>query len=425
MKAQTIINRSAVEEPISKTKECVFSPEDCQTIFTDYNDTNRPYSKSLARLYANEFLRGAWHFNGENIIFAIDPEGNEHLVSGQHRFGGFLIACELFEKNKEQWPNALLEFRVNVTTGVDLEVADSVDTGKSRNHSDVLYRNPLVDTYITAEWNSNTSRRNRWCKCLATAARVVWQRQGGKTVSSAEKFVTSEMLTFIADEHPGLPTFVTMVMNADDGDGGHGGMKKISTAYMAAFCYLASLDAEGNEVGESVDAIEVFLSQVATGTGFSTGDASHAITGYWNSLPAGSKDRDTEVCGPLVKCLNALLSQEKTSASKLKLNAKELKSYKEVPPLLAGWDTAMFEYAAEVRADEVAAKEAAKEEREAAKEAAKAERERLKAEKELEQAEGSGKKKVSKKKVAKKKVAKKKATTVKPEDIPVDDEKWE
>ena len=304
-----------------------------------------------------EFLRGKWLDNGENYIFSEDKTGAEHMVSGQHRAAGLVMAQAMYDKDPESWPDAQLEVPTLFTRGVCHETADSVDTGKVRNHADVRFRSPLVDEYIPDEWNSSEARRKKWCKALATAARVVWQRQDGKTVSSAEKFVTSEMLQFIGEEHPDLPWFVTLVMNADDGDGGHGGLKKVSIAYMIALCYIACLDAEGTPVESSIEKVEVFLDHLAQGTGYESGDAAHALAGFWNGLEPGSKDRDLDISGPIVKALNALLEGESITARQVKLTKKERTQYREFPPLLAGWDEAAFEYAAEVRAAEAEVEE--------------------------------------------------------------------
>jgi hypothetical protein len=410
MTATKYLKKTACKDPVSTTRECVLTIDDAAHILDNYNDTNRPLSKSLAKLYSLEFLRGEWKFNGENIIFATDSEGNEHLVSGQHRLLALIMAAERYHSSPSEWPSAQLEMRVNITTGIPLETADSVDTGKPRNHTDVLFRSELVDNHISEDWNASAAKRKKWCRTLATAARVVWQRQGGKTVSSAEKFVTSEMLLFIEQEHIDLCKFVTMVMDADAGDGGHGGLTKVSHAYMAAFCYMATLTDERVVDEDIKDKVENFLDQVAQGTGFSSGDPAHAITGYWNSLPPGSKDRDTEVCGPLVKCLNALIDGSKVTPSKLKLSKKELDTYRTNPPLLTGWDTAAFEYAAEVKAEAAIAQEEA-----VAEAAAEAAEDVVEV---TEEAVSTVKRK------PKKKAAKKKPVVLDPQDIPEVDE-WE
>lgn len=337
-----------------KTNSVIITPETATKFLEGFNNENRPLSKSLAGTYANEFLRGKWTETGEPLIYGVDSEGGEHLISGQHRLVGLCMAQEMYDADKKYWKNAVLELKTQLTTGVPMENADDVDKGKSRSHTDVLYRSPVVDSMIPDDWNNNQARRTRWCKCLATAARLVWQREGGKTVSSAQKFVHSEMLDFISQRHPELHRFVTMVMKADDNDGGNKGLK-VSLAYLAGFSYLACLGADGNLIEDNIDTVEEFLDQVAVGTGYDKGSAAHALTGYWNSLDPGSKDRDLDVSGPLVKCFNYLLEDASDVTSrKLRLTKKERTEYKSFPPLLSGWDEACYEAIASAKAEDAA-----------------------------------------------------------------------
>jgi hypothetical protein len=337
-----------------KTFNVVLTPETASQFLDGFNTENRPLSKTLASTYANEFLRGKWNENGENIIYGVNEDGDVQLISGQHRLVGLCMAQVQYDADPKYWKDAVLVMKTQVTTGVSMDFADDVDKGKTRSHSDVLYRSPIVDSMIPDQWNDSQARRTRWCKCLATAARLVWQREGGKTVSSAEKFVHSEMLEYVSDRHPELYSFVTLVMDAHDNDGGNRGLK-ISLAYLAGFSYLACLGADGKIIKDYVETIELFLDQVACGTGYEKGSAAHAITGYWNSLDPGSKNRDLDVSGPLVKCLNYLLEDATDVTSrKLKLTKKERTEYKSFPPLLQGWDEACFEAVALAKAEEVA-----------------------------------------------------------------------
>jgi hypothetical protein len=52
----------------------------------------------------------------------------------------------------------------------------------------------------------------------------------------------------------------------------------------------------------------------------------------------------------MVKCLNAVLAEEKIKPAGLKLKKKEVDNYRISPPLLRGYDTACFEYAQECKA---------------------------------------------------------------------------
>jgi len=355
----------------SKPKSEIVSRVACVTkafaagVVADHNSRNRPYSKGLAGIYANEFLRGKWKLNGEPLIF--DNKGQ--CVSGQHRLHGFLMAHQALESG-QSWPDAQSEFDCVIVSGVDPETADSVDTGKGRNHGDVLFRSPIVDRIISADWNTSAARRKKWTTCLATAARLVWLLEGGQTVSDAVKFLHSEMLAFI-ERHQNLAKFVTIILDADENDGGYGGLK-ISLAYMAALGYAWAIDTVEPLESEIVDidsdlthSFIVFAEKLASGKDFTKGSVCHAVSGYWNTLfsEKGSKDRDREIMGPFIKALNLLTptyhgdSDKGKKPSDIKLSAKERDNWSLCPIGLDGWHTMCLENIARIKANVAIAKE--------------------------------------------------------------------
>lgn len=324
-------------------------------VLEHFNGSNRPHSKAVSKLYANEMLRGQWKENGEPIIFGIDEEGNEHLISGQHRLHALLLVQKAIEAG-EQWGAAQTEFDCVIVCNVPMEAADSVDKGKTRNHADVLFRDPWLDDAITEEWNTNASRRKTFAKTLAGAARQLWLMQGGALVSSAPKFLHSEMLEFLQAQHPQLPVAVASVLNANEGDGGNEGLK-MSLSHIAAIAYAAAcVETEDGHctINSSLfGEIEVLIDCVAVGTGFDKGTAAHALTGYWNQLvsKAGTKDRDREWIAPFIRAIKAhLAGKTELRATKLKLSKKEFDNYSSFPELLDGWHAACFERAAEAKA---------------------------------------------------------------------------
>ena len=355
-------------ESLLKKAKKAESPVKCVTVrigaafaeaaLKDFNDSNRPLSKGVSRLYANEMLRGKWECNGEPIIFSVDETGKVHLISGQHRLDGLLICSKLAN---EEWPNAQTELDVVVISGVQHSTADTVDTGRSRNHADVLFRDPWVDAYFARKsgksgdsdtsWNSTVARRKAWTKTLAGAARLVWLIQGGETVSSAPKFVISEMLEFIKEQHPNLADAVTMVLDANESDSGNKGLK-MSLPHIAALAYVACVDHEGTYDSATLKDIDEFLNRLSVGTGYDKGSAEWALAAYWNKLKAesGSKDRDRDWIGPFVKALQAFLEcRTGLKVSDIALSKKERDNYNSFPQLLDGFMTASFENAARIR----------------------------------------------------------------------------
>jgi hypothetical protein len=363
MKLETLFSKAEKTLTPIKTKVLCITPAFALACLKDLNNSNRPMSRSVANLYANEMLRGQWKCNGEPIIFSVDAEGEEHLISGQHRLQGLVLAQQAIEKD-EVWPAAQTEWDAVIIYGVPHDTADTVDTGKTRTHSDVLFRDPWVDSVIPEAWNATVSKRKTWTKTLAGAARLVWLIEGGATVSSAPKFLISEMMSFIQTRHAGLANFVTMVLDANDADGGNKGLK-MSLAYLAALTYVACVeehdcfDDDGNTVvevsinSEVQDAMDVFLNQLAVGSGYDKGDPAWALAGYWNKLTAekGSKDRDRDWVGPFVKAAKAVLEgRTGLKVSDISLNKKERDGYTDFPVMFDGYHTLCFERAAAAKA---------------------------------------------------------------------------
>lgn len=361
MKLETLLSKADKSQSAIKSKVVRVNSKFALECLKNMNNSNRPMSKGVAKLYANEMLRGQWKCNGEPLIFSIDEEGNEHLISGQHRLQGLIFAQQEIEKGFD-WPVAQTEWDAVIISGVPHDTADTVDTGKARSHSDVLFRDPYVDSIIPDAWNETVAKRKAWTKTLAGAARLVWLIDGGAVVSSAPKFLISEMLSFIQNTHTELHKFVTMVLDANDSDGGNKGLK-MSLPYLAALSYVASIDTEYADItiDETVsDKIDAFLNALAVGTGYEKGDPAWALAGYWNKLTAepGSKDRDRDWVGPYVKAVKALL-EDRTGlkVSDVSLTAKERKEYNEFPIMFDGYHTAQFERAAAAKAEATAQKE--------------------------------------------------------------------
>ena len=365
---------------------CVVCDIDADTAkaLLELNTTNRPLSQSQVKLYANEMLRGKWKLNGEAIIFGTDDEGYDSIISGQHRLHALILANKLYAASPDSYENATLELHTVVIYGVNIETADSVDLGMMRKHGHVIYRDEFVDKVIPKEWSNTNSRKAKWCNTLAGAARLVWLRCGGATVSSAPKFIVSEMMEFIKDEHTNLCKFVSAILSASEEEGA--GLK-ISIPYVAGLCYMASLDSEGNIHKPTMETLLDSMLSIAQNA-VTPGSAEHAIVTYWNKLfsTPGSKDRDLDIVGPFVKGLNAIIAGEKTTAAKISLSKKEQENYTAFPPLLAGYDEACFEYAAEVKANAAKAAEEAREKAAADKETARIQKEKDRAEKEAAKA---------------------------------------
>lgn len=402
IKLEAVLKKLAVD---SRLKTCVIridKAEDAEALLERYNSTNRPLSKAQYKLYANEMLRGKWRLNGEPFIFGINDEtGEESAISLQHRLHALISAIDTYAKcpnAEEEYPDAQLYLEVAVVYNVPDDTADTVDQGMLRKHGHVLFRDEWVTGRIPEEWAKSANRKAKWCNVLAGAARLVWLRAGGATVSSAPKFVVSEMLEFIKEHHPDICDFVSATLSASEEDGA--GLK-ISLPYIAALTYLSTLDENGDGDEGTKDIVLDAVLKIAQGTA-SVGTTEHAMVAFWNKLFAspGSQDRDLDIVGPFVKFLNAIIAGEKVTAAKLTLSKKEQEAYKTHPPLLAGFDEACFIYAAEQRANAKEAAEQAKVDKEVAKAKALEEKEAVKAAKAEEAAKAKAEAEAEKAKVA-------------------------
>jgi hypothetical protein len=352
MKLDTLFSKAVKPQATNiKTKVVCITPAFALACLKDFNNSNRPMSQGVAKLYANEMLRGQWKCNGEPIIFSIDDNDMEHLISGQHRLQGLVLAQQALEK-EEVWPSAQTEWDAVIVYGVPHDTADTVDTGKTRTHSDVLFRDPWIDTVIPEAWNDKISRRKTWTKTLAGAARLVCLIEGGAIVSSAPKFLISEMLDFLQTKHPELCTFITMILDANDADAGNKGLK-MSLPYVAALTYVASLNPNGSIDEDTADKLDGFINELAVGTGYEKGDPAWALAAYWNKLTAepGSKDRDRDWVGPFVKAASAVLAGKTgLKVSDIALTKKERDGYNDFPVMFDGYHTECFERAAAAKA---------------------------------------------------------------------------
>lgn len=383
MSLSSDLSKSKLDSPI-KSVTVDINATLASLLLEKYNDTNRKMRKGSAILYSSEMLRGKWKLNGEPLIFGVDEAGKESIISAQHRLYGLVLAQKAYDANPDAYPDATLELHTVVIYGVSLETADSVDIGINRVHKDVLFRDAWTKTVIPAEWSINASRMNKWASVLAGAARLVWLRAGGATVSSAPKFLISEMLDFLKNEHSSLCRFVSSVLSSSEEEGK--GLR-MSIPYIAALSYVACLKEDGTVDKKLEHEVMDWVLRISQGTGYEVGSSEHALSSYWNQLSAqsGSKDRDIDYVGPFVKALRAFIVGEKITAAKLKLTKKEADSYVTQPILFDKWDTASFVNAVEtrqsqldefeaMRAEIVAEKEEAKVAKAEAKEAANAEK---------------------------------------------------
>jgi hypothetical protein len=166
------------------------------------NLTNRPFSLPDAEKIRQEILNKRWKLNGETII--IGNRGS--VLSGQHRLIGLILAYLDWERNtigdenfdmKEVFGNEPPTLETLVVYGVDEgdDTVNTIDTGKTRSLSDVIYRSEIFASV-------KPSDRKALARILDYAVRTVWERTGAQDAFS--KYRThAESLNFI-ERHPKL-----------------------------------------------------------------------------------------------------------------------------------------------------------------------------------------------------------------------------
>jgi len=180
------------------------------------NTRNRPFYMSLALTWAQEVLRKRWSgpngngktVNGETIIFGRTGE----VISFQHRGVGLVFAEQMrtgpdAARWAEFWDGPVVMDTIAVF-GVDEsdDVVNTVDTGKSRSESDVIYRMPYF-------LDRGTTERRVLSATLAGAAKFLWDRTGAKFEGTVRTH--AELQDFI-ERHKRLLKAVVHVVDEND-----------------------------------------------------------------------------------------------------------------------------------------------------------------------------------------------------------------
>lgn len=182
-----------------KTQTILIVPELARKWLEENVKVNRPVSDRMVKLYARAMTDGRWRENGEAITF--DKDGN--LINGQHR----LWAC--IESN--------VSFRTLVAWDVPKDAFPTIDTGKKRSASDVLFMSGMDIPYKTQ---------------LAAAIRAILSYRGGYEINQ-RVFNNDEVLEFINVEPAVIQSVKTTRLAL-------GGPLSGTASHVGAVMYLAS-----------------------------------------------------------------------------------------------------------------------------------------------------------------------------------------
>lgn len=192
---------------------------------TKNNTKNRPIDERWTTTLAYEHLRKKWRVNGETIVIGKTGE----VISGQHRLLSLIFAEQLRETDPETWGETEVTMECVVVVGVDEadDTVNTLDTGKARTLSDVLYRCELFSPLKPKD-------RQKVAGASDYAIRLLWERTGAKEDAYAPTRTHSESMDFLY-RHKKLVDCVRHLVE-EESDGSISTYLRIGTA--SGLCYL-------------------------------------------------------------------------------------------------------------------------------------------------------------------------------------------
>lgn len=215
-------------EPPKGVKDGLF-PVGGKKVWLTNNDTNRPFYQSNADYLTQEILRGNWEFNGEPMI--IGETGR--LIDGQHTGIALLNAIAEWAAHPGKWKDywetepvidKLVVFGVKETD----KVVNTVNTGRPRTLTDVLYRSKVFS-------NVKEKDRRKVSSIADWAVRLLWARTGANRNAYTPRRTHRESLFFI-ERHPKLVEAVRHIWEENGSENRIG--RYISPGYAAGLLYL-------------------------------------------------------------------------------------------------------------------------------------------------------------------------------------------
>ena len=172
-----------------------------------HNMSNRPFQMKLCLQYVQEILRKKWRSNCQNRII-----GKTGLViSGQHALIALVLANQKWLDDRHQYPlwktKPTMETLIAFGCDEDEETVDTVDTGKPRTLTDVLFRSAVFE-------GETTNKRKALSTKLDSAIRTLWDRTGVPNAFSLQQ-THSESRNFL-NQHPKIVDCVKHIFEEDN-----------------------------------------------------------------------------------------------------------------------------------------------------------------------------------------------------------------
>lgn len=194
---------------------------------------NRGVSEQLVNKFARDMIAGAWHLNGETIVFDI----NEALLDGQHRLWAIVESgCTV---------------RMCVVKGADPKSMDTYDTGRSRSFADVL---KIRGSSANPSLSSAAARWWRWYDNFRT----------GNLSTGGNPSHDELRLSF--ENHPSIETAIGLTTQHSASN------RKRTVVPGGIMTFVLSGALEANEIKA-----EQWYHQVATGENLKVGDPAYTL----------------------------------------------------------------------------------------------------------------------------------------------------
>lgn len=325
------------------------------------NTRNRPLSESWCLTLAQEHLRRRWRFNFETIV--IGKTGEVH--SGQHRLISVILAEQLRLKDLEEdgywatnWPGPVtMETLIGFGADEDDDVVNTLDTGRARSVSDVLYRSELLRKYPS-------KTRKVMSVILFNAARVLWSRTRLSNDPYSPDRTHSEVIDLLSSHS----TILDVAKHIIDAEASNRAVSKwLSMGPMTALTYLMATSKSNPENWDRTEKT-LDLSLLSKSEEFIDCLAGGAVelkalryeVGRLMSPTDGNGEITTnERAALIVKAWNLFIEGEEITAKKIALNfhVEDEKRTLLDKPVMGGIDLGELDETAQPEVEEVVADE--------------------------------------------------------------------
>jgi len=169
----------------------------------EHNRNNRRLSMGNVSTLKQEILRGRYELNGEPII--IGRYGT--LLDGQHTLTALILAHYEWEKDPGLYPHWKMAPSIKkvIIYGISEEdkVINTIDTGRPRTLSDVIYRSPYFS-------GLSLQAKNTCSGIAANAIKLLWTRTGENLDGFCAVRTHAESIDFL-DRHPRILECVSLI----------------------------------------------------------------------------------------------------------------------------------------------------------------------------------------------------------------------